>query len=143
MMAPGFTGRSAAAFAATLTASPALAAGATAPSPDAALRTFDIPEGDAVAALRLFTQQSGELLIYPGELVAGVRTAAIKGPLAPLDALRRMFRRTEIVAARDDRTGALLLRRKSAPPSSATDASRDATSLSPDPTPMKPTAPRS
>ncbi len=141
MMAPGFTGRSAAAFAAALTATTALAAGATAPSPDAAPRTFDIPAGDAVAALRLFTQQSGELLIYPGELVAGVRTDPVKGALPPLDALRRMFRRTPIVVARDDRTGALLLRHKSPPPS--TEVSRDGESLSPDPTPMKPTQPRS
>ncbi len=141
MMAPGFTGRSAAAFAAALTATTALAAGATAPSPDAAPRTFDIPAGDAVAALRLFTQQSGELLIYPGELVAGVRTDPVKGALPPLDALRRMFRRTQIVVARDDRTGALLLRHKSPPPS--TEVSRDGESLSPEPTPMKPTQPRS
>ncbi len=123
LIAPGFAGQTAAASAAS-----ASAAADAVPAPGAA-QPFDIPADDAVAALGHFNRQAGVLLIYPGEIVAGVRTRAVQGRLVPLEALARMFRGTDIVAARDDRTGALLLRRRSAAPDSS------------HPTPMKPKRP--
>jgi len=77
-----------------------------------AKKSFDIPADDAVAALRLFVAQSGSHLLYPGELVAGVRTAGVKGDYPPIAALRQMLAPTELVAEQDAKTGALLLRRR-------------------------------
>lgn len=121
LIAPGLSGQTAAASA------------VSAPAAAAAVQPFEIPAGEAVAALAHFNRQAGGLLIYPGEILAGVRTRAVRGRFAPLDALARMFRGTDIVAARDDRTGALLLRRRASPPAADSDL--------PHLTPMKPKPP--
>ncbi len=79
-------------------------------------REFDIPAGEALGALKQFVTQSGAQLIYSAEEVEGVRTRAAKGRLTALAALERMFEGTPLVAARDEHTGALSIRRTAAPP---------------------------
>ena len=76
----------------------------------AARRSFDIPAGDAVAALRQFTAQSGVQLVYPGEAIAQLQTKGVKGQFTPREALRRMFVGSGLVVVEDARTGALSLR---------------------------------
>lgn len=84
---------------------------------EAARRSFDIPAGDAVAALRTFATQSGVPLIYSGDAVTGVRTLAIKGEFVPRHALDRMLAKTDLSVAEDKATGALAVTRLPRPDS--------------------------
>lgn len=83
-----------------------------------AARDYNIPAGDALVTLKQFVAQSGAQLIYSAEEVEGVRTQAARGRFVALAALERMFAGTPLVAARDDATGGLSVRRST--PSSLT-----------------------
>jgi len=74
--------------------------------------SFDLPASDAPSALRQFAAQSGEQLLYAPEDVAGEKTATVKGNYPPHDALNRMLAGTQLAGIRDDKTGALAVRRK-------------------------------
>src|SRR5688500_13431025 len=52
---------------------------------------FNVPEGDAAVTLRQFAQQSRESVIYPIDVVRGVRTHAIHGEFAAHEAAQRMI----------------------------------------------------
>ncbi len=82
---------------------------------EAARKTFTIPAGDAETTLRHFSQQAGVQFVFDVDKVAGMRTAAVKGDYVPREALDRMFAGTGLVAARDERTGALTLRQDGDP----------------------------
>ena len=60
---------------------------------------FDIPAQDAVLALKRFTDQSGQEIIYSPEVVRGVRTNGINGAFAPREALALMLKDTGLVAS--------------------------------------------
>jgi outer membrane receptor protein involved in Fe transport len=89
-----------------------VAAFAAAPAPT---RDFDIPAGDAAKTLEQFAAQSGTQLVYPTDRVRGVRTNAVRGALPPVEALERMVAGTSLVVVRDQKSGALVVRREAAP----------------------------
>jgi iron complex outermembrane recepter protein len=89
---------------------------------------FDLPAGEAEASLKHFSEESGQQVIFPTQLVRGVRTHAAEGRFTPDEALQEMLRGTGLTAVQDQRTGAYALRRL--PPSPVT-VNRPA--LSPEP----------
>ncbi|MBE7540069.1 MAG: TonB-dependent receptor [Opitutaceae bacterium] len=72
-------------------------------------RTFDIPAGEALPALKQFAKQSSEQLLYSAEAVTGVATKAVNGYLTPREALDRMVEGTELKVVSDRTNGALSL----------------------------------
>ncbi len=85
------------------------AATETAPRTKAVKKTFAIPAGDAVSALKRFMTQSGEQLIYKVESLEGVRTEAVQGSFTPREALERMLVRTGLAVVQDDKNGVLAI----------------------------------
>lgn len=73
----------------------------------AATRNFDIPAGPALENLGRFSSQSGEQLIYATETVRNINTQAVRGAMAPRDALERMLAGTPLSVAVDASSGAL------------------------------------
>src|SRR5688572_32554785 len=55
-------------------------------------KSFSIPASTAERSLKEFSSQSGVELVYPGEIVRGVRTPAVTGDLTPGEALPRQLR---------------------------------------------------
>lgn len=100
----------------------ALAWSAT-PAPAAAARAkpirFDIAAGPAETALRRFSAQSGEQVLYSAETIERQQTQAVKGDLTAREALERMFAGSGLVVAQDERTGAFAIKRAAAPPEPA------------------------
>jgi outer membrane receptor protein involved in Fe transport len=88
-----------------------------------ALREFDIPAGDAAEAFRRFSESSGKELLYASEIVRGIRTTPLRGEFTPREALERMLAGTDLVAAVEPRSGALIVKRKNG--SSAPQTARD------------------
>lgn len=76
---------------------------------------FDLPAGDAAETLKRFGQQAKREIMFPAEAVAGVKTHAVKGELAPRVALDRLVADTGLAVAEDERSGALMIFR-AAPP---------------------------
>jgi len=104
----------------------ALAAG-TSFGADPSIRGFDLPRGEATETLRLFSQQSGEPVVYMLDTVAGETTNAVRGALAPREALERMLNGTRLMVVEDRRAGLAVQRtptgappRPSSAPTSAT-----------------------
>jgi hypothetical protein len=89
-------------------ASCAMLLGAAAEDP---ARPFDIPAGPAAVSLRKFSAQAAVQLVFPTDLVAGVRTNPVHGRFTPLYALDRMLLGTGLAAFREPTTGALGIRR--------------------------------
>lgn len=81
-----------------------------------AMKSFDVPAGDASQTLRTFSEQSGVQIIFPVEQVRGVRTKAVKGRLTVAEALDRMLAGTMLSADEDKPTGALVVRKGGADP---------------------------
>lgn len=79
---------------------------------DTSARLFSIPEGDAAVTLVRFSQQANAQLVYVVTEVQGTHTQAVNGEHAPRVALEKMLEGTSLTVARDDRTGALTVRRK-------------------------------
>jgi outer membrane receptor protein involved in Fe transport len=96
--------RAAACALALLAPSAALAA---APAP----KTFDLPADAAETSLKRFAAQAGTEVLFTTEAVARVRTAPVKGTLAPAEALARMLAGTVLVARLDEASGLYLVRR--------------------------------
>lgn len=91
-------------------------------------KTFDVPAGDAAVTLKQFVDQSGEQVAYLVDAVRGVTTNAVRGRLAPREALSRMLAGTPLAAVQDEQSGALTITRsapaapKTAPPAKSADA---------------------
>ncbi len=90
----------------------ALSASAT----EAAKKAYSIPASAATDALAAFTEQSGEPIVYPADVVRGVRTNAVHGDLTARAALEQLIAGTDLVVVQDPGTGALGLRRSSDKP---------------------------
>jgi len=75
------------------------------------LLQFDVPNGSAEVTLRHFGDQAGGQFIYSAERVRGVETRAVKGRFTPMAALNRMLAGTDLMAVRDEKTGALTVSR--------------------------------
>ncbi len=82
---------------------------ANASSAAEAQKSFDIPTGDALTALKQFAVQSDEQLLYSAEAVQGVTTNAIKGTFTARDALDQMVKGTRLTVIADRKNGALSL----------------------------------
>ncbi|TVR51193.1 MAG: TonB-dependent receptor [Puniceicoccaceae bacterium] len=82
---------------------------------EAPKRSFNLPAADAVEALRGFTEQSGEQIVYPVERVRGVRTNPVRGEYTPREALEAMLAETTLSVVQDAATGALVVARDSGP----------------------------
>ncbi|MBI5768405.1 MAG: secretin and TonB N-terminal domain-containing protein [Verrucomicrobia bacterium] len=72
-----------------------------------AVRTFDVPAGDAADTLRRFAQQAGREIVYPAQDVRGRATNAVRGELPVADALRQLLAGTQLVATTDVKSGAI------------------------------------
>lgn len=95
------------------------AAAASASSPAAGeRRSFDIAASTAELSLRRFAEQSGLDVLYSTEAVSGVRTAAVRGELAPSEALALLLSGTPLVAQRQSDSGAWLVSHKGPLPGS-------------------------
>ena len=93
----------------------ALAAFAAAP----ASRSFDLPAGDAASTLRQFSAQAEVQVLYPPEQVKNIRTNAVRGEFTAPQALEAMLAGTALMVLRDEKTGALGVRRAPVAPPKA------------------------
>jgi len=73
--------------------------------------TFNIPADTAVKALKQFSAQSGQQLLYSNADLAGVTTNEVKGKLSVNAALDRLLAGTPLVASRDSKNGAVAVAR--------------------------------
>ena len=73
------------------------------------LKTFEIGGGEAATALKQFTQQSGQDLLFSADAVAGVTTNAVSGSYVPQEALDRLLAGTILRSARASRSGAIAI----------------------------------
>ena len=53
-----------------------LALSGAAPAADQAKKNYQLPAGDAAVTLKRFSEQSGEQIVYPVDVVRGVQTNA-------------------------------------------------------------------
>lgn len=84
-----------------------------------ARKTYDLPADTADKALRRFSEQSGIQVIFPSEVVRGVRANAVQGSLTAREALDQLINGTGLVAVQDAKTGALTVRKETATPKNA------------------------
>ncbi|HEY0945450.1 MAG TPA: TonB-dependent receptor [Opitutaceae bacterium] len=73
---------------------------------------FDVPAGDATQTLRLFSQQSGEQILFPAAEVRGVWTRSVHGAMPARDALDVMLAGTGLLVVRDEPSGAMVVKRQ-------------------------------
>lgn len=78
--------------------------------------SFDISASGAAAALKKFSAQSGQQVLYSNNDLAGVMTNEVKGTFTNEDALDRLLANTPLVVTRDRRSGAIAVGRESADP---------------------------
>lgn len=78
---------------------------------DAPKQRYDIPAGDAAAALKQFSAASGRETLFAADAVRGVRTAAVRGELTAQEAIAALLGGTGLVAETDAKTGAIAVRR--------------------------------
>jgi iron complex outermembrane receptor protein len=91
----------------------ALAAGASAGvAAETGKRSFNLPRGDAAVPLTDFAAAAGTPIVYLVDRVRGATTNAVRGELAPRDALDRMLAGSGLEAAQDAETGAFVVSRK-------------------------------
>lgn len=78
--------------------------------------SFNIPADKAAQALKKFSAQSGQQLLYSNSDLAGVTTQEVKGDFTNEEALRRLLAGTPLMATRDQRNGAVAVGRESSGP---------------------------
>lgn len=78
---------------------------------DSAARSFDISAGPAEQALKAFSAQSGQEVLFATATTSRVRTNLVKGTYSPADALDRLLKGTGLVATRDPASGILSITR--------------------------------
>lgn len=96
-----------------------------------AKKTYDIPAGDAAAALKQFSALSGRETLFAAEAVRGVKTPAVRGELTVQEAIDALLADTGLIATADEKSGAIAVRRESAV-EAKNDASRRADALAAD-----------
>ncbi len=119
---------------------------AAAAGPAASRKNYDLPAGDAAKTLKSFSDQSGEQIVYPVELVRGIKTKAVKGELTAREALNAMLDKSGLVALQDEKTGALTVKKSAAVEENPAPARRAEPDLLPVEAPSaarNPTAPES
>ena len=78
--------------------------------------SFDIPASPAAQALKRFSSQSGQQLLYSNSDLAGIRTNAVKGELTAHAALAQLLADTPLVATHDVKSGAVAVGRETSDP---------------------------
>lgn len=73
-------------------------------------KSFAIPAGPAEGALKVFSEQSGRSVVFASEKVQRVRTNAVRGDLAPSDALAQLLAGTGLLAVADVQTNGFFVR---------------------------------
>lgn len=86
---------------------------------EGARRNYDLPESDAEAALKLFSQQSGRGVIAGTDVVRGVRTRSVRGEMTAGEALNLMLAGTGLVGTEDQRSGTFAVKRGEPGPNGA------------------------
>ncbi len=81
--------------------------------------TFDIPAQSAAIALKQFSTQAGQQLLYSNSEVADITLNAVKGRLEIGAALSRMLAGTPLVASRDSKAGGFAVARAKPPENSS------------------------
>lgn len=79
------------------------------------LRQFDLPADIAERSLKRLAEQSGREVLFPADVVEGVRTRAVQGEMTPQAALNAMLSGTTLVGVQDEKTGSLTVRREKPP----------------------------
>lgn len=93
-----------------------------------AKKSFDIPDGDALATLKQFSAQGEARLLYSVDAVRNVKTNAVKGAFTPRDALQQLVANTGLVVTENAKDGALALSRGSTPDPNVPRAARTTSS---------------
>jgi len=92
-------------------------AGASLSATESARRlSFDIPASAAAQALKRFSSQSGQQLLYSNTDLAGIRTNAVKGEFTAHAALSQLLADTPLVATHDVKSGAVAVGRETSDP---------------------------
>ena len=73
-------------------------------------RDFDVPSGQARDTLKRFAAQAQVEIVFPSENTLGVATNAVRGRLAPEEAIGALLAGTNLIATRDPKTGAYSVR---------------------------------
>ena len=81
---------------------------------EAKIKRFDVPAGEAISTLKRAAQQAGMEIVFPAKLVRGVETNAVRGSYTPEMAFDLLTAHTVLRVARDERSGALIVRRQPA-----------------------------
>ena len=76
---------------------------------------FRLPAEPAEQALKRFSLQSGLEVLFTTDAAANVTTNAVDGEFHPKEAIDQMLEGTTLVAAQDERTGAMKIRRNRPP----------------------------
>jgi hypothetical protein len=76
---------------------------------DLETKVFNLPADAAEPALRKFAEQSGREVIFPTDLVKGVRTHPVYGVFRIREALEKMLVGTPLRASQDNATGAFAI----------------------------------
>lgn len=105
---------------------------------ESAQRNFNVPAGLAENTLKRFSEQAGVQVIFPTDRVQGIHTKAVNGEMEPASALEQMVAGTELVVIRDEKTGALGIRREASVERAEKNDSRVAQKAGDRPTPNNP-----
>src|SRR5258708_2093176 len=76
-----------------------------------ATKSFDIPAAPAEQALKAFSIQSGQEVLFATATTGKVRTNAVKGDYTPGEAIDQILKGTGLVAIRDESTGTISITR--------------------------------
>jgi hypothetical protein len=78
-------------------------------------KSFAIPAGTAENSLKQFAAQSGAEVVYPADLVRGVRTSEVRGMMKPVEAVSRLLQGTTLASTQNETTGAFSISRRPDP----------------------------
>lgn len=77
---------------------------------DAPKVTFDLPADSAEKALKRFSEQSGQEVLFASDLTKGIKCNPVHGEMTPADALNAMLSDTGLVAVQEAKSGAFSVR---------------------------------
>ena len=79
---------------------------------------INLPAGAASESVQEFAKQSRLQIIYPSDLLAGIRAPNIKGRYAPDEVFALILEDTDLTSLRDEESGAYFIKQKIADPNS-------------------------
>jgi outer membrane receptor protein involved in Fe transport len=77
-------------------------------------KVYDLPAGEAAAALQRFAEASGRETLFAADAIRGVRTAALRGEFSAQEALDTLLANTGLTARPDAKTGAFAVTKQGA-----------------------------